>query len=146
MAKDGFLQVRPFRAPIWGHSGGGDTQVGCSSTRKRTVVRSIRWVSTRFGEGGGQLDRRRARGVLSPCVREAKVRTERFLRGKLILEHDLFFSCEGHEAAATGQASSDGFQEFTGLRTAEYWLPLRLHQLKALTAIDLGITVLLISA
>ena len=29
-------------------------------------------VSTRFGEGGGQLDRRRARGGLNPCARESQ--------------------------------------------------------------------------
>ena len=32
---------------------------------------SIGWVRTRFGEGGGQLDRRRARGGLNPCARES---------------------------------------------------------------------------
>ena len=45
-----FPGVRPFRAPIWCPSGG--------------------WVGTRFGEGGGELDRRRARGELNPCARE----------------------------------------------------------------------------
>ena len=29
------------------------------------------WVRTRFGERGGQLDRRRARGGLNPCARES---------------------------------------------------------------------------
>ena len=31
--------------------------VGCRNTRKRTVAGSIGRVNTRFGEGGGQLDR-----------------------------------------------------------------------------------------
>ena len=57
----------PFSAPIWCPSGGGDTReaggtvaesvlVHCS-THKRTLAGSIRQVSTRFGEGGEQLDR-----------------------------------------------------------------------------------------
>ena len=32
----------------------------------------IGWVRTRFGEGGGQLDRRRARGGLNPSARESQ--------------------------------------------------------------------------
>ena len=67
-----------------------------SRTRKLTVARPIRRGSTRFGEGGGQLDRRRARGVLNPCAREAKARTGGVLfllseaGGKLIFHHGLF--------------------------------------------------------
>ena len=40
--------------------------------------------ATRFGGVGGKLDRLRTRGVLSPCARESKARTGRFLREKLI--------------------------------------------------------------
>ena len=58
---------------------------------------SIGWVRTRFGEGGGQLDRRRARGGLDPCARESKARTGRFLMEKLMSDHGLFSSYEGHK-------------------------------------------------
>ena len=47
-----------------------ENRVGCSSTRKRTVARSIGRVSTSCGEGGGQLVCRRARGGLNSCGRE----------------------------------------------------------------------------
>ena len=79
----------PFRrAPVWCPSGGGGTReargtvaeslVGRSSMRRRTVTCSNRRESSRFDEGGGKLDRSRARGVLNPCVRESKARTGRF--------------------------------------------------------------------
>ena len=64
---------------------------------------SIEWVRTRFGEGGGQLDRRRARGVLNPCARESKARTRRFLREKLMSDHCHFSSYEGHKERRTGK-------------------------------------------
>ena len=64
---------------------------------------SIRWVRTRFGEGGGQLDRWRARGGLNPCARESKARTGRFLREKLISDHGHFSSYEGHMERRTGK-------------------------------------------
>ena len=43
-----------------------------------------RRVSTRFGNGGGKLNRRRARVVLNPCARESKARTDGLSRAKLI--------------------------------------------------------------
>ena len=49
-----------------------ESLVGCGSTRNFTVARSIGLVSTISGESGGQLDRRRASGVLNPCARESK--------------------------------------------------------------------------
>ena len=52
-------------------------------------------VRTRFGEGRGHLDRRRARGGLNPCARESKARTGRFLREKIISDHGLSSSYEG---------------------------------------------------
>ena len=82
-----------------------ESLVGRSRTRKRTVSRSIGRVSTGSGGGGGQLDRRRVRGVLNPCARESKARTGRFLRGKLISGHGLFPSYESHQGAANGQDS-----------------------------------------
>ena len=84
---------------------------GRISTHKRTVVRSIGRVRTRFGDGGGQLDRRRARGVLSPCARKSKARSGRFLRGKLISDHGLFSSYEGQHGAPNGQDSWGFFRD-----------------------------------
>ena len=74
---------------------------------RRAWQRSIGWVRTRFGEGGGQLDRRRVRVVLNPCARESRARTGRFLREKLISDHGLFSSYEGLQGAANGQDSWD---------------------------------------
>ena len=42
----------------------------------RAWKRSIGWVRTRFGGGGGELDRRRARGGLNPCGRVSKANRE----------------------------------------------------------------------
>ena len=62
---------------------------------RRVRQRSIGWVRTRFGEGGGQFNHRRARRMLNRCARESKARTGRFLREKLISDHGLFSSYEG---------------------------------------------------
>ena len=100
----------------------------------------------RLGEGGKQLDRRRARGMLNPCARESKARTGRFLRKKLISDHGLFSSYEGQQGTANGQDSWGVFQGCTGLWTAGSWLVCRLHQLKAsTTTMDLGISLFFIS-
>ena len=66
----------------------------CRGKPVRAQQRSIWRVRTRFGKGEGQLDRRRARGVLNPCARESKARAGRFWRGKLV-GHGLFSSYEG---------------------------------------------------
>ena len=60
------------------------------------------WVRTRFGEGGGQLDRRRARGALNPCAREPKAWNGRFLREKVMSDHGPQPSYEGHKEWRTG--------------------------------------------
>ena len=52
-------------------------------------------------QGGGQLDRRRARGGLNPCAREPQAWTGRFLRGKLMSDHGHFSSYEGHKERRT---------------------------------------------
>ena len=98
---------------------------------------ALSWVRTRFGEDGGQDDRRQAKGVLNPCARESKARTGRFLREKLMSDHGLFSSYEGQQGAANGQYSWDVFQGC--------WLARRLHQLKASTTMDLSISFFLIS-
>ena len=66
------------------------------------VALYIGWVRTRFGEGGGQLDRQRARGVLRPCARESKARTGRFLREILMSDHGLFPFLEGQQGTVNG--------------------------------------------
>ena len=146
MVEDGVDQVRLFRAPISCPSTGGGTRqaggtvaeslVGHSTTRKRSVAPSIGRGSI-FGQGGGQLDPRRARCVLDPCARASKARTRKFLREKLISNHGLFSSHEGQQGAANGQDSWVVFQGSKGLWTAECWLARRLYQLKASTAMDL---------
>ena len=93
-----------------------------------------------LGEGGGQLGRRRARGLLNPCARESKARTRRFQREKVISDHDLFSSYESQQGAANGQDFWGVFQGCAGLRTAACWLVCRLHQLKASTAMHPGIS------
>ena len=72
--------------------------------RKRTVARSVGRVSTKFGEGGGYLDRPRVREVRNPCMREQSwARTGRFPRVKLVPDHGLFSSYEGLRGVANGQ-------------------------------------------
>ena len=81
--------------------GGGTREAGSTVAESLAVL--YQWVRTRFGEGGGQLDRRRARGGLNPCARESKARTGRFLREKLISDHGHFSSYEGHMERRTGK-------------------------------------------
>ena len=54
-------------------------------------------------KGGGQLDRRRARGGLNPCARESKARIRRFLGEKLTSDHGNFSSYEDHKERRTGK-------------------------------------------
>ena len=74
---------------------------------RRAWQRPIEWVHTytRFGEVGGQLDRRRARGVLNPCAPESRRESGDFLRKKLTSDHGLFSYYEGQQKAANGQDS-----------------------------------------
>ena len=98
-----FSGVRPFRAPIWCPSRGWRHARGREHRRREPGSALIGWVRTRFGEGGGQLNRRRARGGLNPCARESKARTGRFLRGKLMSDHGSFSSYEGHKKRRMGK-------------------------------------------
>ena len=50
-------ELAPIRCPLEGRGTVAKSVVGCRSTRKRTVARSIGGVSTRFVEDRGQLDR-----------------------------------------------------------------------------------------
>ena len=91
-----------------------ESLVGRHSTRQCTVAGSIEPVNTRFDEGGGQLDRRRARGVLNPCARESKAPTGGFLREKLFSDHGLFSSNHTQQGATNGQDFCAFFQGCTG--------------------------------
>ena len=97
LVEDGVNQVCLFRAPIWCPSedngtreAGGTVAVSLvkrRSTRKRITSSTDGRVSTRFGEGGGQLDCPRMRGVVKHCVQKSKAPTVRFLRRKMISDH-----------------------------------------------------------
>ena len=58
-------------------------------------------------------------------------------------DHGLIFSYEDHKERRTGKIRG-AFQGCTGLWTAGCWLARRLHQLKASTTKDLGISISLI--
>ena len=119
------------------------------STRKRVAARTVGQIRNIFSEGEGQLERRRAKGVLNNCAREPKARTRRFLSGKLISDHGLLFlpTRRPTKSGECGQESWGIFQECPWLWTTGCGLARRLHQLKVTTAaMDLGLTVTLISA
>ena len=109
-----FLGTCLFRAPIWGPSGGVAARERQGALSRRAWECSIGWIRTSFGEGGGQLDRRRARRGLNLCARESKARTGRFLREKVMSDHGLFISTRatrsGERARFVGL-----FQRCTGL-------------------------------
>ena len=134
-----FSGVRLFRAPIWCPSGGWRHARGREHCRGEPDS-SLGWVRTRFGEGGGQFDRRRARGGLNPCARESKARTGRFLKEKPMSDHGHFSPYEDHKEWQTGNIWGL-FQGCAGLWTAGCWLARRLHQPKASTTMDLGISI-----
>ena len=111
--------ARLLRAPIWCPSGGVEARERQGALSRRAWLRPIGSVHTRFGDGGEQLDRRRARGVLNTCARESKTRTGTFLRKKLISNHGLFSSYEGLQRAANGQDTWG----FSGMhRTLDGWM------------------------
>ena len=61
-----------------------------------------------------------------------------------MFDHGHFYSYEGHKERRTGKICGL-FQGCTGLWTPGCWLARRLHQLKASTTMDLGISIFLIS-
>ena len=73
--------------------------------KKRDVSPLSQPDSTNFKAEGMQLDRRRARAGLnpSPCARESKARTGRFLREKLMSDYGLFSFYESHKERRTGK-------------------------------------------
>ena len=52
--------------------------------------------------------------MLNPCARESNARTGRFLREKLISDHDLFSSYEGQQGGSNGQDSWGFFRDTEG--------------------------------
>ena len=136
-----FPDARLFRVPIRFPSGSGGTREAGSTVAES--LEALYWVGTHQIRRG-QLDRRRPRGMLNPCARELKPRTRRFLREKLISDHGLLLPTRvnrsGERAIFVGL-----FQGCTGLWTAGCWLARRIHQLKASTTMDLGISIFLVS-
>ena len=128
-----FPSARRFRAPIWCPSGDGDTREAESTVAESLVA--LRWVGThQVRRAKGKLDRRRVRGVLNPCARESKARTGRFLREKLISDHGLsFLPTRADKEQGAGKVRGP----FLGMHRAAR----RLHQLKASTTMDLGISI-----
>ena len=56
-------------------------------------------------------------------------------------DHGLISSYEGHKERQMGKRFVGLFQGCTGLWTAGCWLARRLHQVKASTTMDLGISI-----
>ena len=83
-----------------------ESLVGSSSTRKRTVILGMLYrVSNKHQIRRGRKAARSSTslGSAEPLSRESKAPTWGFLRGKLISDHDLFFSYKGQQGAADGQ-------------------------------------------
>ena len=105
-------------------------------------------VSSRFSEGGGKLDRRRARGVLNPCA-IAIARIKGANRGGSERKADLspqLSSYGSQQGAAHGQDFRHICHECSRLWTDGCWLGRQLHRLKASAAMDLSTTFFFISA
>ena len=121
--------------------GGGTREAG--STVAECLVVVCRVGTQQIRQGRGQLDRRRARGGLNPCARESKAWTGRFLREKPMSDHGHFLPTKAKRSDERARFVGL-FQGCTGFWTAGCWLAPRLHQLKASTSMDLGISIFLI--
>ena len=88
---------------MWCPSRGGGTRKTGGTVAESLVTLYIGWVRTRFGEGGGHLDRRQASGLLNTCARELKARTGRFLGGNLMSDHGLFLPTRANKERRTGK-------------------------------------------
>ena len=75
---------------------------------------------------------------------QRQAQTGRFLGEKLISDYCLFSSYEDRQGAANGQNSWGFFRDAQAL-AAGCWVARRLHQPKASTIIDLGISIFLFS-
>ena len=109
-----FPSARLFRAPIWCSLGGVVARERQGALSRRAWWHSIGWVRTRFVEGGGQLDCRRARRVLNPYARELKARAGRFLREKLISDHVFFLPTRVYKKRRMGKIRGAFFRDAQG--------------------------------
>ena len=100
--------------------------------------------STRFGEGGGQLDRGRARGVLNPCARELNAPTGEFLRVKLISDHVCFLPTRANKEWRTGKIREAFFKDARVFGRLDVDSRAGFYQLKGSTTMDLGFSIFLI--
>ena len=121
--------------------GGGTREAG--STVAESLV-----VLHRVGTHHIQRRRRAARsstsqGRAEPLCARVKGANRRFLREKLMSDHGHFSSYEGHKERRTGKIRG-AFSRMYRTWTAGCWLARRLHQLKASTTMDLGISIFLI--
>ena len=78
---------------------GGTREAGSNATESLVAG----WVRTRFSEGGGQLNRRRARRVLKHRAQESKARTGWFLREQLISDNGLSLPSRVNRERRTGK-------------------------------------------
>ena len=79
--------------------------------------------------------------MLNPCAQKSKART-----GREVSEGGVYLSLPTRATRGGERARFVGlFRECTGLWTTGCWLARRLHQLKASTTMDLGISIFLIS-
>ena len=127
LVEDSVHQVHLFQAPIWCPSGGGSTRkaggIVAESLVGRRTTQALRGTLYRVSKhqvwwGGGQIDRRRARGVLNPCAPESKAQRGEFLRDKLISNRGLFSFYESQQGAANGRDFWGVCPGCTGLRAA----------------------------
>ena len=103
LVEDGVPQVRASSELQFGALRGVVARERQGALSRRAWWHSSGWLRTSFGEGGGKLDHRRARGVLNPNARESKARTGRFLREKLISGPGIFPPTRPDKERRTGK-------------------------------------------
>ena len=133
-----------FRAPIFCPSGGGGTREA-GNTIAESLVELYRVGTYQVRRGRRAAHHRQARGVLSPCVRNSKVRTGMFLREKLISDHSLFSSYEGRQGAANGQDLWGFFRDAQGFGRLDAGLSASFTSSRPPTTMGLGISILFFS-
>ena len=83
--------------------GGGTREAGSTVAESLVASALPGGYAPDSGDGGGKVDRRRARGVQNPCALEPMAQTGRFLREKLISDRGHFSSYEGQHGAPNEQ-------------------------------------------
>ena len=132
-----------FRAPILCPSGGWRHARGREHCRGEPRSALSGGYAPDSAKCGGKLYRRRARGGLNLCARESKARTGRFLREKLTSDYGHFLPTRATRSGERARFVGI-FQRCRELWTTGCWLARRVHQLKASTTMDLGISIFLI--